>query len=112
MKPRKPRTEPQWSAECFDTLRMLQILQRPAIAFLLADSGGRADLVGQWIWIEFPEKPTERVRRFLSAIGFRWNRSRECWQHSCGVPAVHTNGNPRYTYGSVPVSELGEKLAC
>jgi hypothetical protein len=48
-----------------------------------------AKVIGQWIWIRFPEAPEEEVRRELSQLGFHWNRKRQAWQHPCGTQAEH-----------------------
>lgn len=103
------KTEAQKRAACFDTLRMVEIMSKPHVAGLLADAGGDARLVGRWIWVEFTQKPGERVRRVLKCLGFRWNRKRSAWQHSCGVRSVHSPGDPRFKYGAVPVSALTDR---
>jgi hypothetical protein len=60
-----------------------------------------AEVVGQWIWITFPEPPPEQVRAELSQFGFHWNSYRKCWQHPCGQFASEGSGaDPRLKYGS------------
>jgi hypothetical protein len=60
-----------------------------------------AEIVGQWIWITFPEPPPEQVRAELSQFGFHWNNYRKCWQHPCGHFASEGSGaDPRLKYGS------------
>ena len=47
---------------------------------------GQAQVVGQWIWLEFTgPKPTVQTRIKLKQLGFHWNRRRRCWQHPCGA---------------------------
>lgn len=60
-----------------------------------------AEVVGKWVWITFPEQPTEQVRGQLSQFGFHWNNVRKCWQHPCGQFATEGSGaDPRQKYGS------------
>jgi len=75
--------------------RVLEILKRwnPAQYKL-------AEVVGNWIWITFPEAPIERVRAELSQLGFHWNNKRQAWQHPCGKFTFSTPQNPREKYGS------------
>ena len=54
-----------------------------------------AQVVGRWVWLEFDSKPSDETRAGLSAIGFRWNHKRRCWQHPCGH---HTTGSPADTW--------------
>ena len=60
-----------------------------------------AEIVGQWVWITFPEQPAETVRGQLSQFGFHWNNARKCWQHPCGQFRTEGSGeDPRQRYGS------------
>jgi len=60
-----------------------------------------AEIVGQWVWITFPEQPAETVRGQLSQFGFHWNYARKCWQHPCGQFRTEGSGeDPRQRYGS------------
>ncbi len=60
-----------------------------------------AEIVGQWVWITFPEQPAEQVRGQLSQFGFHWNNVRQCWQHPCGQFRTEGSGeDPRQRYGS------------
>jgi len=45
----------------------------------------RAEVVGQWVWIHFPDRQPQKVTGALSELGFHWNRRRQSWQHPCGV---------------------------
>jgi hypothetical protein len=73
--------------------RVLEILKRwnPAQYKL-------AEVVGNWIWITFPEPPIERVRAELSQLGFHWNNVRKCWQHPCGETLPRGTQEPREKY--------------
>ena len=75
--------------------RVLEILKRwnPAQYKL-------AEVVGNWIWITFPEAPIERVRAELSQLGFHWNNVRKCWQHPCGETLPRGQQEPREKYSS------------
>jgi hypothetical protein len=44
-----------------------------------------AELVGQWIWVAFPDKQDQQTTAELSQLGFQWNNRRQVWQHPCGV---------------------------
>jgi len=70
--------------------------------------GFPADIVGRWVWIRFPEKPDVETRDMLKAAGFRWVNIRKQWAHNCGYPTRRGPGNPRYKYGSIPVSEISQ----
>jgi hypothetical protein len=66
-----------------------------------------AKVVGAWIWIEFPAKPGELTRDFLKARGYRWNRTRACWQHPCGHHTRAARGyDPRQKYGAVAAARF------
>jgi hypothetical protein len=55
--------------------------------------------VGSWMWVEFPEKPAENIRRSLYLLGFFWNKKRNCWCHACGVPSHGSASyDPRLIY--------------
>ena len=67
------------------------------------------EIVGCWVWLEFPAKPAADVREGLSAIGFRWNRKRQVWQHPCGHHCLHSPADSWYLkaqYGAVPASTI------
>jgi hypothetical protein len=66
----------------------------------LPDKYGLAEVVGKWIWIEFPEAPAQVVRTQLSQLGFHWNNARKCWQHPCGVVTQRGQDQPREKYPS------------
>ena len=106
MSTRHAKTPAQQRAARFDTLRMVAIMGSPRISAMMGRAGADVRIVGQWVWVEFSARPPIRVRTFLKALGFRWNRTREAWQHCCGVRSIHSPGAPRARYGSVPVSAL------
>ena len=60
-----------------------------------------AEVVGNWVWIQFAEKQPPTVTSVLAELGFHWNRKRQSWQHPCGMfrnlPAPF---DPRQKYGS------------
>ena len=57
-----------------------------------------AEVVGNWIWITFPEAPSEHVRAELSQLGFHWNNTRQVWQHPCGETLPRGTEEPREKY--------------
>ena len=90
-------------ARSMTTVDLLHCLAKPAIKRLLDDSGADIELVGRWVWATFPNKPTARCRTFLKCVGFRWNKRRGCWQHSCGHRSTRSGADPRFHYGSIRV---------
>jgi len=58
----------------------------------------QAQVVGNWVWLEFNVAPVKPIRDKLKELGFHWNAGRKCWQHPCGVPAVRSGGDPRAYY--------------
>jgi hypothetical protein len=59
-----------------------------------------AYVVGAWIWVEFKSIPSTDARAFLVENGFHWNKTRQVWQHNCGVMRrANRRGDPRYSYG-------------
>jgi hypothetical protein len=60
-----------------------------------------AEVVGQWIWIQFIDKQLVQVTRILAKLGFHWNNTRQTWQHPCGTIAYdRAPYDPRQRYGS------------
>ncbi len=70
-----------------------------------------AEIVGVWVWITLPEKPSEQIRTSLKVLGFSWNRNREAWQHACGVFRPRSTHNPKWVYGAVSLVDLQESAA-
>ncbi len=66
----------------------------------LPDQYRLAEVVGKWIWIEFPEAPAQDIRAKLSQFGFHWNNVRKCWQHPCGHVTQRGQVQPREKYHS------------
>jgi hypothetical protein len=61
-----------------------------------------AEIVGRWIWLEFPKASHRAAANTLWRLGFHWNQRRCVWQHPCGACApyaAHPN-DPRTKYGS------------
>lgn len=65
-----------------------------------------AQLVGRWIWITFPSKPSADCRAFLKTRKYRWNQQRGAWQNSCGFYTRRAPYDPRVKYGQSKVSEV------
>jgi len=78
------------------TGKLLEILQDEAPSFWHL-----AEVVGNWVWIQFKEKQPREVTTVLSQLGFHWNNTRQAWQHPCGQfsrkPSAY---DPRDKYGS------------
>jgi hypothetical protein len=78
------------------TSRVLELLRR-----WMPRQYELAEVVGEWVWITFPDQPAEQVRGQLSQFGFHWNNARKCWQHPCGQFATDgSDTDPRQKYGS------------
>ena len=79
-----------------NTDALLSVLHRDAPRFFK-----RAEVVGKWVWIQFDRKQPGKVTAVLSQLGFHWNRTRQTWQHPCGLfRDGSTRKDPRAKYGS------------
>ena len=66
-----------------------------------------AQVVGKWVWIQFPERQSSTVTTALSEFGFNWNKIRQTWQHPCGDNrSAAASYDPRRRYGSRPAAEI------
>jgi hypothetical protein len=61
-----------------------------------------AEIVGKWIWLDFPSKSHRAATNTLWRLGFHWNQRRCVWQHPCGAFAPYSphHTDPRSKYGS------------
>ena len=79
-----------------ETGKLLSLLQNEAPRFFEL-----AEVVGNWIWIEFANKQPAAVTRILSELGFHWNKARKAWQHPCALFCEKASPvDPRKKYGS------------
>lgn len=64
----------------------------------------RAEIVGRWIWLDFPARTHRAAANTLWRLGFHWNQRRCLWQHPCGACAPYNthSGDPRSEYVSPP----------
>lgn len=60
----------------------------------------RAEVIGKWVWITFPDKQSREVTQCLSQFGFHWNNVRQAWQHPGGTLPERQEFDPRKRYGS------------
>ena len=79
----------------FPTDRVLDLLRAEEPRFFEI-----AEVVGKWVWIQFPEKQTRDVTAALSQFGFHWNSKRQAWQHPCGQFTTGSTADPRTKYGT------------
>lgn len=79
---------------------LLELLRTEAPALL-----ERAEVVGSWVWIQFPDRQPPAVTRQLAELGFHWNHRRQTWQHPCGNVTEGTPLDPRTKYGSRPAAQ-------
>ena len=64
-----------------------------------------AQVVGQWVWVQFPDKQAPEITAVLAQLGFHWNNKRQCWQHPCGPVTVDASpDDPRAKYGATPAT--------
>lgn len=72
-----------------------------------------AQVVGQWVWLEFTVPPEPPIRGKLKELGFHWNSRRKCWQHPCDMPRPHAQDDPRSRYAVTPAAavELNDALS-
>ncbi len=66
----------------------------------------QAEVVGQWVWLEFNVPPLKEVRHKLKELGFHWNPMRQCWQHPCGASTPRSSRDPKDKYEVVPATAL------
>lgn len=61
-----------------------------------------AEIVGKWVWLDFPQATHRAAANTLYRLGFHWNQRRCVWQHPCGAFAPYSSnpGEPRAKYGS------------
>ena len=67
-----------------------------------------AEIVGKWIWLDFPKASQRAAANTLCRLGFHWNQRRCVWQHPCGAVApyaTHPN-DPRSKYGSYFAADI------
>ncbi|HEY3854097.1 MAG TPA: hypothetical protein VGO67_06870 [Verrucomicrobiae bacterium] len=59
-----------------------------------------AEVVGQWVWIQFEGKQPPQITAAVSQLGFHWNNRRQVWQHPCGQISERADFDPRCKYRS------------
>ena len=62
--------------------------------------------VGNWIWVQFREKPAEQMLKLLKDFGFRWSKRRGMWAHNCGNPSQPGKEAPWHKYPYMVVSGM------
>jgi hypothetical protein len=66
-----------------------------------------AEVVGQWVWIQFTDKQPNEVTRVLAELGFHWNKARQSWQHPSGLFRDKASRvDPRTKYRCYPANTL------
>jgi hypothetical protein len=65
---------------CLPTQDVLHMLRTQA-----PDLFNIAQIVGNWIWIQFTDKQPRQITAQLAQLGFHWNGKRQAWQHPCGA---------------------------
>jgi len=75
-----------------DVIRFCQQRNLPAV------------VVGRWVWVYFEHKPSAELRHQIKTAGFSWVKNRQGWAHNCGYYSKQGHGDPRWKYGSVPVT--------
>ncbi len=66
-----------------------------------------AEIVGKWVWIQFPQKQPSTITARLAEFGFHWNNKRQVWQHPCGPASADSSPeDPRNKYGSRHPADL------
>ena len=85
----------RWANRQLGTQALLSLLRTEAPRFYPL-----AEVVGKWVWIQFPDKQSPEVTRTLAQLGFHWNNKRQLWQHPCGPATDGSPEDPREKYGS------------
>ena len=70
-----------------------------------------AELVGRWVWVQFPAKPAPEIIGKMKARGFRWVKARGRWAHDCGYKCKRGKGDPRDKYGAVEIEEAARRMS-
>ncbi len=83
------------------TQAVLSLLRTEAPQFY-----ARAEIVGKWLWIQFPDKQPREVTSALAQLGFHWNNKRQVWQHPCGHLTEGSPDDPRAKYGTHHAADL------
>src|ERR1017187_10849302 len=67
-----------------------------------------AEIVGKWIWLDFPAASHRAAAKTLWRLGFHWNQRRCVWQRPCGAFAPYSPrlADPRTKYGSSFATDL------
>ena len=67
-----------------------------------------AEIVGKWVWIDFPAASHRAAANTLWRLGFHWNQRRCVWQHPCGACAPYAAhpADPRTKYGSYFAADI------
>jgi hypothetical protein len=67
-----------------------------------------AEVVGKWVWLDFPAASHRASAKTLWRLGFHWNQRRCVWQHLCGAFAPYSPclADPRTKYGSSFATDL------
>ena len=101
--PGKNQTEPLIPLD-YEKRREYRTLPTESVLSLLRTEAPRffelAEIVGNWVWIQFEQKQPREVTAALSQLGFHWNNKRQAWQHPCGKFTLSTPRDPRAKYGS------------
>ena len=50
-----------------------------------------AELVGQWVWVTFAEKPEKDLLKKLKKMGFKWSKRRGKTDNSTSATVSFTN---------------------
>ena len=85
------------------TQKVLELLKRE-----LPSQYELAEIVGRWIWLDFPKASHRAAANTLHRLGFHWNNRRCVWQHPCGACAPYESHpqDPRIKYGSYFVADV------
>ena len=66
-----------------------------------------AQIVGKWVWVQFPDKQAPEVTAVLAQLGFHWNNKRKVWQNPCGPVTVDASpDDPRAKYGATFAADV------
>jgi hypothetical protein len=89
----------------FDLRRANRALETEKLLALLRSDAPRffeiAEVVGQWVWIQFSDKQPPTITSVLAELGFHWNNTRQAWQHPCGtIQRERATFDPRKRYRS------------
>lgn len=71
--------------------------------------GGRAEIVGHWVWVRFDCKPTDETRETMKRLGYKWSKSKGRWYFAGAISTsvrAHSWSQITARYAPTPIADL------